>query len=132
MAVHDAVHLGAELVGDLRLARPRGRRQRCREVRRTPRAAEAPAAGGGPRVGRVEVVQRDVLHDLAPRVDVALGQRDVLVRLEVEAARVRLAAAEAAHGARGGLEVDDVAVFFIWGGGVARARARERERERER
>ena len=95
------------------------------------RAAEAPAAGGGPRVGRVEVVQRDVLHDLAPLVDVALGQRDVLVRLEVEAARVRLAAAEAAHGARGGLEVDDIAVFFFWGGGVARARERERERERE-
>ena len=51
--------------------------------------------------------------DLAPLVHVALRERDVLVGLEVEAARVGLAAAEAADGARGGLQVDDVAVDFF-------------------
>ena len=113
VAVDDAVDLGAQLVGDLRLPRPRRRRQRRGEVGRAARAAKAPAAGGGPRVGRVEVVERDVLDHLAPLVHVALGQRDVLVGLEVEAAGVGLAAAEAADRARGGLEVDDVAVFYL-------------------
>ena len=118
MAVDDPVDLGAELVGDLGLARAGRRRQRRGEVR----GASAPpkpaaAACGGPRVGRVEVVQRDVLDHLAPLVHVALGQGHVLVGLEVEAAGMGLAAAEAADGAGGGLEVDDVAVV-VWFGEV--------------
>ena len=58
-------------------------------------------------------MQGDVLDHLPAFVDVALGQGHVLVGLEVEAPGVRLAAAEAADCAGGGLEVNDVAVFDL-------------------
>ena len=66
-----------------------------------PCAAIAMAPHLRPRVGHIQVVQRHVLNDLLLLVDVALGQRHVLVRFEVVLGRVRVAPAHAL-GARAG------------------------------
>jgi hypothetical protein len=53
-------------------------------------------------------VKRHVLHDLLLLVHVALGHGHVLLGLEVELGRVRVAAPDALDGASVGLDVDDV------------------------
>ena len=46
------------------------------------------------RVGRVQIAQRDVLHELLALVHVALRERDVRLALEVVRARVRVRPAD--------------------------------------
>jgi hypothetical protein len=93
------VDLAAQLVGDLGAAAAQHLVHHRDEV--------GAALGRG--VGHVEVVQRDVLDDLAALVHLALGQRHVGLGLEVELGGVGVAAADALDGARRGLDVDDVA-----------------------
>mmetsp|Transcript_30037 Transcript_30037/g.64108 ORF Transcript_30037/g.64108 Transcript_30037/m.64108 type:complete len:552 (+) Transcript_30037:87-1742(+) len=62
-----------------------------------------------PRVRRVQVVQRDVLDDLLLLVDIALWQRHVLLRLQVEFRRVRVAPPDSLHAATVGFNVNHVA-----------------------
>lgn len=97
--VDDLVDLGAELVGDFRLARLHQLAHHAHDV--------LPALG--PRVGHVQIVQRHVLDHLLLLVHVALGHRHVLLGLEIKLRGVRVRAAHALDGTRVGLDVDDVA-----------------------
>ena len=54
-------------------------------------------------------MERHVLDDLAPLVDVALWQRHVLLRLQVKLGGIGVAAADALDRTRGRLDVDHVA-----------------------
>ena len=97
--IHHAVDFRPQLLGDFGLLRLTHRGHQRHDVLPPLRT----------RVGHVEVVERDVLHDLLLLVHVALRQRHVLLGLEVEFGRVGVAPAHALHGSGIGLDVHDVA-----------------------
>jgi hypothetical protein len=101
--VDDLVDLAAELVRDLRLLGLHELAHHRHEV--------LPALG--PSVGLVEVVERHVLDDLPLLVDVALGQPDVFLRLQVILAGIRVAAAQPLDCARVCLDVDHIADLHL-------------------
>mmetsp|Transcript_21276 Transcript_21276/g.53586 ORF Transcript_21276/g.53586 Transcript_21276/m.53586 type:complete len:495 (-) Transcript_21276:8-1492(-) len=92
------VDLHAQLLRDLRLL------GLCHLVHH----AEHVLAALRPRVGHVEVVEGHVLDDLLLLVHVALGEGDVLLRLEVILCRVRVRPAHPLDRPRVCLDVDDV------------------------
>mmetsp|Transcript_4644 Transcript_4644/g.14330 ORF Transcript_4644/g.14330 Transcript_4644/m.14330 type:complete len:323 (-) Transcript_4644:2-970(-) len=97
--VDDLVDLGTKLLGNFRLLRFHHLAHHRDQVLPALRA----------RVGEVEVMERNVLHDLLLLVHVALGQRHILLRLEVKLGGVGVRTADALDGARVGFDVDDVA-----------------------
>ena len=97
--VDDLVDLRAELLGDLRLL----------WLHHLPHHAHQVLPALRLRVGQVEVVQSDILHDLLALVHVALWQRDVLLRLEIVLGREGVRAADTLHRPRVGLDIDHIA-----------------------
>lgn len=108
--VDDLVDLPAQLVGDLGLLLLHHRAHKRDNV----------LAASRPSVGHVQVVQRHILHHLLLLVHVALGQRDVLLGLQIILRRKRVRAAKA-------LEGITVRKARVGGGGVRRERKREEE-----
>lgn len=97
--VHDLVDLHPQLLRDLRLLGLHQLAHHAHDV--------LPALR--PRVRHVQIVQRDVLHNLLLLVHIPLRDRHVLLRLEVELGGIGVGPPDPFHRARVRLDVDDVA-----------------------